>query len=312
MKSSLSEKYYRNLGIGYREFDTEEIKSDFSLLLKLLFNLIVFILLFVPRLFLGIFFLLFDTYKSKEYFSKITSFPFQMVREIVEWFFQAKITATLILSLIVIFIFQYIYINPNEVLLNSLMTHTNHLFEGNYYSILTSVFLHGNLVHLLSNCFALLIFGRIVERQFHFSMLWIFLASGVISNIISNLVSNFQGLEFYSLGASGGIAGLIIFAIMLSPFAISTAVIIPLPLFVLGWFLISLDIIGLTNPNSTTNHLAHLGGYLALLLLFFFLEIRHREKIIVGFITNVLIIVLIGFLLKILGISLETLLFGFF
>ena len=96
---------------------------------------------------------------------------------------------------------------------------------------------------------------------------------------------------FSSLGASGAIAGLIIFAILFDPISFTRIFIFPVPIFVLGWFLISLDLIGLSNP-SQVNHFAHIGGYLALLLLFFFLEFKHRKKIMLGFVINLILIVL--------------------
>jgi membrane associated rhomboid family serine protease len=124
-----------------------------------------------------------------------------------------------------------------------------------------------------------------------FKVLFVFLGSGIIANFVSHLISFMVGDIFSSLGASGAIAGLIIFAILFDPISFTRIFIFPVPIFVLGWFLISLDLIGLSNP-SQVNHFAHIGGYLALLLLFFFLEFKHRKKIMLGFVINLILIVL--------------------
>ena len=170
------------------------------------------------------------------------------------------------------------------------MSHPNNFANGNYWGVFTSLFLHANIFHLLSNLLALLIFGRIVEKHFGFNVITAFISSGIIANIVSDYIWLYLGDIAYSLGASSGVAGLIIFAILLEPFAITSVFIVPLPIFLVGWFLISLDLIGLSNP-SQTNHLAHLSGYSTLLILFFFLEFKNREKIKYGLLIN------LGFLL---------------
>jgi membrane associated rhomboid family serine protease len=197
-------------------------------------------------------------------------------------------TYLLMFILIISFLIQVFILAENQNIMEILMLNSNHLFTGNYISILTSLFLHGDIFHLLSNLLAVFIFGRIVERQFSFGMLLIFLGGGVFANILSSVFSYFMGNIFFSLGASSGIASLIIFAILLDPFK-SPGFYIPIPIFIIGWFLIYLDIIRIFNP-SNVNHLAHLSGYLSLLFLFYFLELRHRRRIKNGFLINLLLL----------------------
>ncbi|MFW6286269.1 MAG: rhomboid family intramembrane serine protease [Nanoarchaeota archaeon] len=266
------------------------IQTDSYLLIKLLKNLFIYTLFLIPNICL-LFFSLFSQDKNKKiiYFKKIFFIPFDILKSIIEWFFQAKITAWLIIILFFIFYIQIMYLEP---FMNSLMTHQLHLFQGNYYSIFTSIFLHANIIHLLSNCIALLIFGRIVEKEIKFNTIFLFISSGVIANLISNYISYIQSDIYYSLGASGAIAGLIIFAILLNPFSFTSIFVIPIPIFIIGWLLIGIDLIGLTAP-SNTNHLAHIGGYLTLLILFFFLELKHKKKILNGFIINLILLSLL-------------------
>ncbi len=201
------------------------------------------------------------------------------------------ITYSLIIILFLIYLFEVFYLSKHQVLFDLLVTSPLHLLNGNFYSVLTSVFLHADIVHLLSNCLALFIFGTVVEKHLKFKMLFVFIGSGVIANLVSHGISFLTGDIFSSLGASGGIAGLIIFAILFDPISFTKIFILPIPIFILGWLLILSDIIGLSNP-SQVNHFAHLGGYLALLVLFFFLEFRHRKKIMLGFVINLFLLVL--------------------
>src|SRR3989344_8772218 len=70
------------------------------------------------------------------------------------------------------------------------------------WRLLTAVFAHGSAAHLLSNIFALSLFGLILEGRIGAKrVLWLFLASGIFLNMASPYES--------SLGASGAI-----FAIM--------------------------------------------------------------------------------------------------
>lgn len=277
--------------------DNDKISSDFTLFLNLLKELIIFLFFLIPYILLAIFYLLFNFEKSKKYFTKIVLEPFKIFLKIWNWFFEARYTAYLILFLIFMYFIEILFLQDY---MDYLMVHTTHIAKfTNFYSTITSIFLHANISHLLSNSFALLIFGRIVEKQVGSSILWIFLASGIISNLVSNYIFYLQGNFFYSLGASGAIAGIIIFAILFSPFMFTSMLIIPLPIFFVGWGLIFLDISSfLNNTQDGTNHLAHISGYLTLLILFFFLEIKHKKEIIKGFFINLALLLLVYFLFE--------------
>lgn len=76
--------------------------------------------------------------------------------------------------------------------------------NGEYWRILTGAVLHGGLVHLLFNCYALYILGKLIEtlsNRAHLPI--IFLLSAIGGNILS-LIFLPEGV---SVGASGGIIG---------------------------------------------------------------------------------------------------------
>jgi len=224
-------------------------------------------------------------------------------KSFTEKIFESKTTWFLIGFLVFCFLLEMIFLVPNPELFQKFMTHQSHFTNGNYTSVLTSIFLHGGIIHLLTNCLALLIFGRKVEKHLKgWKMILFFISGGVLSNIISNFIGSYLGVEYYSLGASGAIAAIIILAIMIHPFSFTHIFIIPIPIFMLGWLIILSDIIGLTNP-SQTNNLAHIGGYLSLVFLGFFLNREHKKKIIIGLGLNLLMLIILYFIINYFQIS---------
>jgi membrane associated rhomboid family serine protease len=276
------------------------IRTDFKLFMELFWELLVFFVMLIPYILGFCFSSLFGRKESaKRFIQKIVFEPFELSQKVLNWFFEAKVTSFLIFLLMFVYVVEVFWLGPY---LEVLMSYQLHIFEGNYWSMLTSVFLHADLVHLLTNCLALLVFGRIVEMHVGYKLFPLFVVCGIISNVVSNMISYYQGELYYSLGASGAIAGIIMFAILFSPFSFTSVFLLPLPVFVVGWFLIFLDLIGLTSP-SQTNHLAHLCGYGALLVLFFFLEIRHKKKIIAGLSLNVFLLIVFLYVSRTVGFN---------
>lgn len=75
------------------------------------------------------------------------------------------------------------------------------LGEGQYYRLLTMMFLHADLIHLAFNGYALWIFGQTVERFFgHGRFLAVYFLGGLTASVASLLFSSVP-----SVGASGAI-----------------------------------------------------------------------------------------------------------
>ena len=82
------------------------------------------------------------------------------------------------------------------------------LRDGQYWRLLTSVFLHAGITHLGSNLLVQILMGNIVERNLgHVRYLILFLLSGIGGNIVSVLYDNALGVNTYSVGASGAVFG---------------------------------------------------------------------------------------------------------
>lgn len=79
------------------------------------------------------------------------------------------------------------------------------IIRGEYWRLLTPVFLHAGPLHLGVNCYSLYILGQDVERLYgHRKFLFVYLAAGLLGNIGSFVFSPYRGV-----GASGAIFGLL-------------------------------------------------------------------------------------------------------
>ena len=80
------------------------------------------------------------------------------------------------------------------------------VFGGEMWRLFTSLFVHANPVHLALSCISLLIFGLRVERKLG---RWSSVALFCLSGVLGSLVSAIFGRSSVSVGASGGVFGLI-------------------------------------------------------------------------------------------------------
>lgn len=76
---------------------------------------------------------------------------------------------------------------------------------GDYYRLFTSMFLHGDILHLFFNCYALYVIGPQLESFMgKVKFLFIYIFSGILGGFLSIAMSNYA-----SIGASGAIFGLL-------------------------------------------------------------------------------------------------------
>ncbi len=79
--------------------------------------------------------------------------------------------------------------------------------DGEWWRLLTPMFLHGGIMHLLFNMFSLFIFGPELEKiAGKARFLTIYMLAGIFANIATFFL---QAPEYTSLGASGAIFGIL-------------------------------------------------------------------------------------------------------
>jgi len=170
----------------------------------------------------------------------------------------------------------------------------DHLALREVLTIFTSMFLHGGWFHLISNMWALYLFGDNVEdRMGHFRYLVFYLLTGTVASL-THIFFN-PGSRIPTVGASGAISGVLGAYLVLFPTA-RVVTLVPLwfffPWFVeipaliyLGmWFISQLfnGLFALAAPSVIGTYggvawWAHVGGFVAGLLLVKVFE-RRRER----------------------------------
>ncbi|MFH1183818.1 MAG: rhomboid family intramembrane serine protease [Chloroflexota bacterium] len=117
--------------------------------------------------------------------------------------------------------------------------------ETEWITILTSMFLHGGWIHILSNMWILMIFGdNVEERMGGVRYLTFYLLSGVAAGLLQSTLM--RASREPMIGASGAIAGVLGAYLILFPHArvaslvpilfVFTVVQVPATLFLLFWF----------------------------------------------------------------------------
>ncbi len=83
-------------------------------------------------------------------------------------------------------------------------------YNGEFYRIITSMFLHADVNHLFSNMVIFYFFGDIVEKSIgHIKYLFLYFIAGIGGGLLSMEYSSFLGNYVDSVGASGAIFGII-------------------------------------------------------------------------------------------------------
>jgi len=167
---------------------------------------------------------------------------------------------------IIVFLLQQIPSFTELFLLNKAV------FQGEIWRLVTAIFLHGSLIHLVYNLFALLLFGLILEKTIGSKkFLLVFFVSGIIANIIS--------VNYYdsSLGASGAIMGIIGALTIIKPMMLIWAFGLLLPMFVAAIIWITGDILGIFGFEQGVGNIAHLSGIAIGMLFGMFLRKKYRK-----------------------------------
>lgn len=132
------------------------------------------------------------------------------------------------------------------------------------WQVLTYGFLHGSLTHLLFNMLGLYMFGSDIERVWGQRRYLAYYLVCVVTAAIAQLaVTAMMGSVHPTVGASGGVFGLLLAFGMMFPRRTVVLLIPPIPmpawLFVTLYGLIELYL-GITGTASGVAHFAHLGG----------------------------------------------------
>jgi membrane associated rhomboid family serine protease len=132
------------------------------------------------------------------------------------------------------------------------------------WQLVTYAFLHGSLLHLAFNMFALYMFGSAIEQLFGTRRYLILYFVSVLSAAITQLIVAMLTHAIYpTIGASGGVFGLLLAYGMYFPHNRVMLLFPPVPMparvFVFVYGAIEL-VLGVTGSQEGVAHFAHLGG----------------------------------------------------
>ncbi|OGA23796.1 MAG: rhomboid family intramembrane serine protease [Betaproteobacteria bacterium RIFCSPLOWO2_02_FULL_67_26] len=146
------------------------------------------------------------------------------------------------------------------------------------WQIVTYSFLHGNSLHLLFNMLGVFMFGSEVERVLgHRRYVTYYFVSVLVAGVSQLVTSALSaGPPFPTIGASGGVFGLLLAYGIFFPRRIVMLIFPPIPmpawLFVIVYAAVELYL-GVTGTQAGVAHFAHLGGMLG-----GYLMLRHWRR----------------------------------
>jgi membrane associated rhomboid family serine protease len=151
------------------------------------------------------------------------------------------------------------------------------------WQLLTYGFMHAGFVHLFFNMFALFMFGSEIERLFGPRRYLVYYLSCIVGAALMHIiVVTFAGLPGYpTLGASGGVFGLLLAFGMAYPKRMIMLLFPPIPmpawLFVTLYGILELYL-GIKQTMSGIAHFAHLGGMATGFVLIRYWQTQRRRR----------------------------------
>jgi membrane associated rhomboid family serine protease len=163
-----------------------------------------------------------------------------------------------------------------------------------YLTLFTSMFMHGGIAHIAGNMLFLWIFGdNIEDRLGHVKYIIFYLVCGLIASLAhvfttAAFASQQESMLVPSLGASGAISGVLGGYILLHPSRRVTVILfrfltqVPAYVAIGLWFLFQLisglGMLGGGSQQGGVAYAAHIGGFVAGLVLIKFFDIGHRNR----------------------------------
>src|SRR5215211_769546 len=163
-----------------------------------------------------------------------------------------------------------------------------------YLTLFTSMFMHGGIAHIGGNMLFLWIFGdNIEDRLGHVKYIVFYLLCGVIASLAhvfatGVFASQESSLQIPSLGASGAISGVLGGYILLHPKRRVTVILfrfltdVPAYVAIGLWFVFQLisglGMLGGGSQQGGVAYAAHIGGFLAGLVLIKFFDTGNRDR----------------------------------
>ena len=196
------------------------------------------------------------------------------------------LTLGLILINVLVFLICFLSNNFETIIVNFGLIPERVLRGEAFFTFLTSMFLHGNLFHLISNMWFLWLFGDNLEYNLGSIRFCLFyFITGIIAALVHILTVSLSSVLLPVIGASGAISGVLGGYVILFPGnkirALMFGYFRPYLLSVPAWFYASAwffyQLINAGTPTSIA-YTAHIGGFIAGIILAFVLKKNIKRK----------------------------------
>lgn len=141
---------------------------------------------------------------------------------------------------------------------------SNNLWDGKFFTIFTSIFLHGNIWHLILNMWFLWVFGDNLESRLGgVKFLAFYIVCGIGGAIVYALAMSDPAIAV--IGASGAISGVLGGYLVLFPknkiktFLFFCVASIPAVIYIFIWFL--LQLFSTSVIETSVAYFSHIGGF---------------------------------------------------
>jgi membrane associated rhomboid family serine protease len=151
-----------------------------------------------------------------------------------------------------------IWVSDNNQIAGYFAFSGENLIHGRIWTVVTGIFLHSNLTHLLGNMIFLYIFGNTLENELGEKWVIIpFLVGGIASFLLSSL---FYDPTVYMVGASAAIFSLTAIVMLLKPLKFSFYFLMPLGLVAMIYFFFNLVSVYI-GSMGTVSYIGHVIGF---------------------------------------------------
>ena len=139
--------------------------------------------------------------------------------------------------------------------------HIGSIKAGEQIRMISSGFLHVDMLHLIFNMMTLWFFAPVVLGYLgNFSFVLIYLGSLIFGNLLT-LLFHKNDYSYRAVGASGAVTGVLYSAILLQPDKmVDLFFIISIPAYLFGILYLLYSIYGMRAKNDNIGHTAHFGG----------------------------------------------------
>ena len=139
--------------------------------------------------------------------------------------------------------------------------HVGSIRSGEQIRMLSSGFLHVDIMHLAFNMLTMWFFApTVIDYLGSFSFILIYLGSLIFGSLLT-MIFHKNDYSYRAVGASGAVTGILYSAILLEPNSnVELYFIISMPAYVFGIAYLLYSIYGMKAKNDNIGHTAHFGG----------------------------------------------------